>query len=97
MTKFKVLSAGLIAAAMLTTPLMAREYRHVARGTMSAPRVASLMGVTASALRTSAHMRRTPTPDPRANPRRIIDQSAPHRAERPGNEPGSITVCPLAL
>src|SRR5712664_96118 len=61
---------------------------------MSAPRVAPLMGVTASALRTSAHLRRTPTPDPRANPRRLIDQSAPHRAERPGNEPGSITVCP---
>jgi len=58
-------------------------------GTMSAPRVASLMGVTASALRTSAHMRRTPTPDPRANPRRFIDQSAPHRAERPGRG-GSI-------
>ena len=31
MTRFKVLSAGLIAAAMLTTPLMAREYRHVAK------------------------------------------------------------------
>jgi len=31
MTRFKVLSAGLIAAAMLTTPVMAREYRHVAR------------------------------------------------------------------
>ncbi len=32
MTRFKVLSAGLIAAAMLTTPAMAREYRHVAKG-----------------------------------------------------------------
>ena len=32
MTRFKVLSAGLIAAAMLTTPVMAREYRHVAKG-----------------------------------------------------------------
>ena len=32
MTRLKVLSAGLIAAAMLTTPLMAREYRHVAKG-----------------------------------------------------------------
>ena len=32
MTRFKVLSAGLIAAAMLTTPLVAREHRHVARG-----------------------------------------------------------------
>ena len=32
MTRFKVLSAGLIAAALLTTPLMAREYRHVAKG-----------------------------------------------------------------
>ena len=31
MTRFKVLSAGLIAAAMLTTPAMAREYRHVAK------------------------------------------------------------------
>jgi hypothetical protein len=39
MTRFKVLSAGLIAAAMLTTPLMAREYRHVAkRADISAPR-----------------------------------------------------------
>jgi len=39
MTRFKVLSAGLIAAAMLTTPVMAREYRHVARGSdVSAPR-----------------------------------------------------------
>jgi hypothetical protein len=32
MTRFKILSAGLIAAAMLTTPVMAREYRHVAKG-----------------------------------------------------------------
>jgi hypothetical protein len=31
MTRFKVLSAGLIAVAMLTTPAMAREYRHVAK------------------------------------------------------------------
>src|SRR5260370_42345349 len=39
MTRFKVLSAGLIAAAMLTTPMMAREYRHVAKGSdVSAPR-----------------------------------------------------------
>jgi len=39
MTRFKVLSAGLIAAAMLTTPLMAREYRHVVkRADISAPR-----------------------------------------------------------
>jgi hypothetical protein len=39
MTRLKVLSAGLIAAAMLTTPLMAREHRHVARGSdVSAPR-----------------------------------------------------------
>ena len=39
MTRFKVLSAGLIAAAMLTTPVVAREYRHVAKGAdVSAPR-----------------------------------------------------------
>jgi hypothetical protein len=39
MTRLKVLSAGLIAAAMLTTPAMAREYRHVAKGyDVSAPR-----------------------------------------------------------
>ena len=38
MTRFKVLSAGLIAASMLTTPLMAREYRHVARSDVSATR-----------------------------------------------------------
>lgn len=39
MTRFKVLSAGLIAASILTTPLMAREYRHVAtRSDVSAPR-----------------------------------------------------------
>jgi hypothetical protein len=39
MTRFKVLSAGLIAAAMLTTPVMAREYRHVSkRFDVSAPR-----------------------------------------------------------
>jgi hypothetical protein len=39
MTRFKILSAGLIAAAMLTTPAMAREYRHVAKGSdVSAPR-----------------------------------------------------------
>jgi hypothetical protein len=31
MTRFNVLSAALIAAAMLTTPAMAREYRHVAK------------------------------------------------------------------
>jgi hypothetical protein len=29
MTGCRALSAGLIAAAMLTTPVMAREYRHV--------------------------------------------------------------------
>jgi hypothetical protein len=39
MTRFRVLSAGLIAAFMLTTPVMAREYRHVAKGSdVSAPR-----------------------------------------------------------
>jgi hypothetical protein len=39
MTRFKVLSAALIAAAMLTTPVMAREYRHVAkRSDVRAPR-----------------------------------------------------------
>jgi hypothetical protein len=39
MTRFKVLSAGLIAAAMLTTPAMAREHRHVAeRSDVSAAR-----------------------------------------------------------
>ena len=39
MTRLKVLSAGLIAAAMLATPAMAREYRHVAKGhDVSAPR-----------------------------------------------------------
>ena len=39
MTRFNVLSAGLIAAAMLTTPVVAREYRHVAKGVdISAPR-----------------------------------------------------------
>ena len=32
MTRLKILSAGLIAAAMLATPAMAREHRHVARG-----------------------------------------------------------------
>lgn len=32
MTKFNVLSAGLIAAAMLTSPAMAQEGRHVAKG-----------------------------------------------------------------
>jgi hypothetical protein len=38
MTKFKVLSAGLIAAAVLTTPVVAREYRNVAkRADVSAP------------------------------------------------------------
>jgi hypothetical protein len=41
MTRYKVLSAGLIAAAMLTTPAMARDYRHVAKGAdVGAPRVA---------------------------------------------------------
>src|ERR1700730_6059511 len=52
---------------------------------MSAPRVPPLIGVTASALRASAHLPRTPTPDRRAN-ERLINQSAPHRAERPDNE-----------
>jgi hypothetical protein len=33
MTGFKFLSAGLIAAAVLTTPAMAREYRHTAKET----------------------------------------------------------------
>jgi hypothetical protein len=31
MTRFKVLSAGLIAVAMLTTPVMAKEHQHVAK------------------------------------------------------------------
>jgi hypothetical protein len=38
MTRFKVLSAGLIAAAILTTPAMAREYRHVTGSNVSAQR-----------------------------------------------------------
>ena len=39
MIGFKMVSAGLIAAAMLATPAMAREYRHVVRGAdFSAPR-----------------------------------------------------------
>jgi hypothetical protein len=39
MTRLKILSAGLIAAAMLATPAMAREHRHVAKGyDVSAPR-----------------------------------------------------------
>jgi hypothetical protein len=39
MARFNVLSAGLIAAAMLTTPAMAREYRHVAKpADVSTPR-----------------------------------------------------------
>ena len=33
MTRFKVLSAGLIAAAVLTTPAMAREYRRAVKET----------------------------------------------------------------
>ena len=41
MIGFKLVSAGLIAAAMLATPAMAREYRHVVRGAdFSAPRSA---------------------------------------------------------
>jgi hypothetical protein len=31
MTRSKVLSAGLIAVAMLTTPVMAREHQHVTK------------------------------------------------------------------
>jgi hypothetical protein len=31
MTRFKVLSAGLIAVAMLTTPVMAREHQHATK------------------------------------------------------------------
>ena len=31
MTRFKVLSAGLIAVAMLSTPVMAREHQHVTK------------------------------------------------------------------
>ena len=31
MTGFKILSAGLIAVAILTVPAMAKEHRHVAR------------------------------------------------------------------
>ena len=39
MTRFKVMSAGLIAAAMLTSPLMAQQDRHDARGyDVGAPR-----------------------------------------------------------
>jgi hypothetical protein len=39
MTRLKILSAGLIAAAMLATPAMAREHRHVAKGyDVSVPR-----------------------------------------------------------
>jgi hypothetical protein len=39
MTRFNVLSAGLIATAMLTAPVMAQEDRHVAKGSdVSTPR-----------------------------------------------------------
>jgi hypothetical protein len=42
MTRFGVLSAGLIAAAILITPAMAQEDRQVARGAdVSAPRGAA--------------------------------------------------------
>jgi hypothetical protein len=37
MTRFNVLSAGLIAAAMLTAPAMAQEGRHVAKGSDVSP------------------------------------------------------------
>jgi hypothetical protein len=41
MTRFNVLSAGLIAAAMLTAPVMAQEDRHVVTGSdVSTPRSA---------------------------------------------------------
>jgi hypothetical protein len=39
MTRFNVLSAGLIAAAMLSAPVMAQEGQHVAKGSdVSTPR-----------------------------------------------------------
>ena len=38
MTRFKALSAGLIAAAMLITPAMARENRHVAKSDVTVTR-----------------------------------------------------------
>jgi hypothetical protein len=39
MTRFKILSAALIAAAMLSTPVMAQQDQHVAKGSdVSAPR-----------------------------------------------------------
>jgi hypothetical protein len=31
MTGFKILSAGFVAAAILTAPVMAREYRHIGK------------------------------------------------------------------
>lgn len=38
MIRFKIMSAGLIAAAMLTSPVMARHYRHfIQRADLSAP------------------------------------------------------------
>jgi len=41
MTRFNVLSAGLIAAAILSAPAMAQENRHVAKGSdVSTPRAA---------------------------------------------------------
>jgi hypothetical protein len=64
-----------------TTPVVARQYRHAADPT-SAPRVAPLMGVTAFAVRASAHWRRTLHQDPCASPRRSIDQSVPLLIER---------------
>jgi hypothetical protein len=83
MSKFKLLPAGLIAAAMLTTPVMAREHhlnaRHVAADAHASatPAPVTLTGISATRLPAWAHLPHSPgITTPLANPRRVIDPSA---------------------
>jgi hypothetical protein len=57
---------------------------------MSAPRVPPFMGVTANALRTSAHLRRPPTTDRRAN---LPANDRPRRTGRLAGDPDLLPAC----
>ena len=96
MIKLEVLSAALMATAMLTTPVLPnRAMRGTSRhAPMIAPRTARVTSTDAfvSPLRASAHSRRSlGIRLPRASPRPAIDPSAPADRKRLGWKRNSIS------
>jgi len=73
MTKFKLVSAALIATAMVATPAMAREHRAAVRQHTTATTVTALV---AFGLRPSARLPASRGPFRLANPGRFTDRSA---------------------